>query len=85
MGLLRCIAKLVRKNMAKNKVKRGKSARNGNQPSPYTKYKKKPYRDYSAAYYAWHRSVKGGRTTSGKKDWKASNREQVREFKQAAE
>ena len=28
----------------KNKSKRGKSARNGNAPSPYTKYGKSPYK-----------------------------------------
>lgn len=30
--------------MAKNSPKRGKSVRNGNAPSPYTKYSKLPYR-----------------------------------------
>lgn len=30
--------------MAKNLSKRGKSVRNGNSPSPYTKYGKIPYR-----------------------------------------
>lgn len=33
--------------MAKNAKKRGKSARNGNAPSPYTKYNKRPYK------YSW--------------------------------
>ena len=36
------IGKKVRKAM-KNAAKKGHSARNGNAPSPYTKYKKKPY------------------------------------------
>lgn len=34
--------KKVRKLM-KNPAKRGKSVRNGNAPSPYTKYQKRPY------------------------------------------
>lgn len=29
--------------MAKNKPKKGKSARRGNLPAPYTKYNKTPY------------------------------------------
>jgi len=38
--------------MAKNRIKRGRSARNGNMPSPYTKYGKTPYR-YSEEYRTW--------------------------------
>jgi len=32
----------------KNQKKRGKSARNGNMPAPYTKYKKKPHQYLSS-------------------------------------
>lgn len=32
-----------RKAKMKNERRHGKSARNGNAPAPYTKYKKKPY------------------------------------------
>lgn len=46
--------------MAKNERKKGKSARNGNAPSPYTKYDKRPFQ-YSAAYYEWNRRAKAGR------------------------
>lgn len=35
--------------MAKNSPKRGKSMRNGNAPSPYTKYNKRPY------VYSWQK------------------------------
>lgn len=35
---------------------KGRSARHGKAPSPYTKYQKKPYR-YSSGYYDWKRSV----------------------------
>ena len=34
--------------MAKNERKKGRSARNGNAPAPYTKYQKQPYK-YSAS------------------------------------
>ena len=33
--------------MAKNAPKTGKSAKRGNAPAPYTKYRKRPYK------YAW--------------------------------
>lgn len=42
----------------KNGPKRGKSVKNGNSPSPYLKYKKKPHR-YSTEYYAWRAKVTG--------------------------
>jgi hypothetical protein len=35
--------------MAKNESKKGRSARNGNKPSPYSKYKKRPY-PYGTGY-----------------------------------
>jgi hypothetical protein len=35
------------RKMAKNAPKRGHSARRGNMPAPYTKYKKKPF------VYSW--------------------------------
>lgn len=47
-------------DMAKRKKGKGRSARNGNQPAPYTKYKKQPYR-YSASYYSWKEAVKSNR------------------------
>ena len=43
-GLMRLLSKKGRK--MKNAKKRGKSARNGNAPSPYTKYNKTPYKYY---------------------------------------
>lgn len=35
--------------MAKNAKKKGKSARNGNRPAPYTKYEKSPFQ-YDSGY-----------------------------------
>ena len=58
MSICSYVAKLVRslkgkkaRKMAKNSPKRGKSARNGNAPSPYTKYKKRPYK------YSWEQNT----------------------------
>lgn len=70
--------------MAKNLPKRGKSARNGNKPAPYTKYNKSPHR-YSPAYYTWRSNKLAGRTKTKASDWKADSREEIREFKIAAE
>ena len=43
-GLIRrVVGKKGRANMAKNERKHGHSARNGNAPAPYTKYKKRRY------------------------------------------
>ena len=56
MRLLCKLRKMVKMSMAKNSPKKGKSTRNGNQPSPYQKYDKRPYR-YSGAYYAWRNSI----------------------------
>lgn len=53
MSLIACIKRIVkgkRRKVAKNLAKRGKSVRNGNAPSPYTKYNKRPY------IYSWMRS-----------------------------
>ena len=51
MGLLNSIYRIIKskkaRKMAKNAKKRGHSARNGNSPAPYTKYKKRPYK------YSW--------------------------------
>lgn len=44
--------------MAKNAPKKGRSVRNGNSPSPYTKYEKVAYR-YSPQYYSWKTKVTG--------------------------
>jgi len=63
-------------HMAKNMVKRGRSARNGNAPSPYTKYQKTEYK-YSTAYYDWRR----GKIAKKSKETKQSHRE----YKEAAE
>lgn len=46
--------------MAKNERKKGKSVRNGNAPSPYTKQNKTPYK-YSAEYYNWRAAKVAGR------------------------
>ena len=37
------LGKRLRKLLMKNPKKSGKSARRGNRPSPYTKYKKRPF------------------------------------------
>ena len=42
-GLIRRIVGKKGRAMAKNERRHGKSARNGNAPSPYTKYKKRRY------------------------------------------
>ena len=42
-GLIRRIVGKKGRAMAKNERRHGKSARNGNAPSPYTKYKKRQY------------------------------------------
>lgn len=42
--LMRLLGKKGRR--MKNAKKRGKSARNGNAPAPYTKYNKSPYKYY---------------------------------------
>lgn len=50
MSLIACIMRIAKGKKAKkmkNGPKRGKSARNGNAPSPYTKYNKKRY------VYSW--------------------------------
>ena len=64
------LSSLVKKikvfKMAKNSRKKGKAVRNGNAPSPYTKYNKKPY-EYSAAYNTWKFNVinnRGSNVTS---------------------
>ena len=73
------------REMAKNARKRGKSARNGNRPAPYTKYGKSPY-IYSQAYRDWKRAVLNNRSpnSSSKKarEWKVEDRN---EFRMAAE
>jgi len=39
------------RKMAKNAPKKGRSVRNGNTPSPYTKYDKRPYKyNFPGAY-----------------------------------
>ncbi len=53
MSLLKKLRKIAA--MAKNSRKCGRSMRNGNAPSPYTKYNKTPHR-YSAAYYSWYKA-----------------------------
>ncbi len=63
---------------------KGRSARNGNAPSPYTKYQKTPYR-YSSKYHEWRADRLAGRVKEKREDWKSSDREQVREYKVAAE
>lgn len=80
---LKALRKLRMAFMAKNLPKRGKSARNGNKPAPYTKYKKSPHK-YSTAYYEWNRAKKSGKPTP-KEGWKAENRTEVRQFRMAAE
>ena len=62
MTIIGKMMKLVRRKrndaVAKNAPKKGRSARNGNAPSPYTKYEKREHR-YSPGYYAWKQKVTG--------------------------
>jgi hypothetical protein len=85
MTLLKLLSKTLRQAvMGKPSRKpKGKSARKGNMPSPYTKYGKTPYK-YSQSYYDWHRNAKAGRTTSTQEKPHNSRRE-LREYKIAAE
>lgn len=84
MNLLKKLRKLRVDFMAKNGPKKGRSARNGNAPSPYTKHKKTPWR-YSAGYYQWRSDRLARRNTVKKDDWKANNRTEIRDYKMAAE
>lgn len=59
------------KNVGK---KKGRSARNGNAPSPYTKYNKMPY-VYSGAYHEWRRNRLAGKAPAAIKDKKYSYQE----------
>lgn len=57
------LAKRLRKRikvMAKNMRKKGKSVRNGNSPSPYTKYGKRPHQ-YSQSYNSWKNDMVNNR------------------------
>lgn len=81
---LKTLRKLREAFMAKNSPKRGKSARNGNRPAPYTKYQKTPYR-YSEKYTKWRSDRLAGRVQTRAQDWKAEDREQVRQYRMAAE
>lgn len=47
--------------MAKRKKLKGRSARHGRAPAPYTKYAKKEFQ-YSAGYYEWKRTVMNKRS-----------------------
>lgn len=86
MNLLRVLSNHVREAiMGKpNRRPKGKSARNGNRPAPYTKYQKTPY-VYSQAYREWKRSRLAGRPAPPADQYKTQERNKVREFKQAAE
>lgn len=84
MVSLKILRKIRMALVAKNLPKRGKSARNGNAPSPYTKHQKTPYR-YSARYYEWRADRLAGRTKTKASDWHAEDRNEIRQFKMAAE
>lgn len=84
MVKLRILRKLRETLMAKNAPRRGKSARNGNAPSPYTKYQKTPHK-YSQKYTTWRADRLAGRNQTRDPDWKSENREEIRQFKMAAE
>lgn len=60
--LLKRLRKKALASMAKNMKQKGRSARNGNAPSPYQKYGKVPHR-YSSAYYTWRANRLAGRAT----------------------
>lgn len=81
---LKALRKLRVTFMAKNSPKKGKSAANGNAPAPYTKHKKTPYR-YSPAYYQWRSDRLAGRVKAKAQDWRAEDREALRQYKMAAE
>lgn len=81
---LKTLRKLREAFMAKNRRQHGKSAANGNAPAPYTKHKKTPYK-YSPAYYKWRADRLAGRVQTKTQDWKAEDREQVRQYRMAAE
>lgn len=91
--MVTCVFKRLRKKlrlmatMAKNAKQSGRSVRNGNAPSPYTKYGKRPY-VYSAAYYQWHHTVKKQKATApqrigGPKNAVQSNKRNI--YAEAAE
>jgi len=48
--------------MSKRVKSKGRSMRNGNAPSPYTKYAKTPYK-YSSQYHNWRQDRLAGRKT----------------------
>ena len=81
---LKTLRKLREAFMAKNRRQHGKSAANGNAPSPYTKYNKIPYR-YSEKYNKWRSDRLAGRVTVQKDGWKSEDREQIRSYRIAAE
>ena len=66
--LFRKFSKKVRKLMAKNERKKGRSARNGNAPAPYTKYQKVPYKYTSFVQgYSGASNNQGNAQSRGKK------------------
>ena len=82
MVTLKLVCKRARQalEMAKNMRRRGKSARNGNAPSPYTKYGKTPFK-YSGAYEEWKRDRKANKPRMTYEEPKRM----AREFRDAAE
>lgn len=84
--LVRRVKRLKRRlcEMAKNKRQTGKSVRHGNLPSPYQKYQKTPFR-YSSAYYEWRSAVIANKPAPKRKEYKANDREKVRDYRMAAE
>lgn len=75
-NMLRHLRKIL--NMAKNVRQKGKSARNGNSPSPYTKYAKTPYK-YSTKYHQWRSDRLAGRVIP------KMEQEEARQYRIAAE
>ena len=57
------LSKKLRKKVMKNGRKCGKSVRNGNAPSPYSKYNKKPYQ-YTTVKRFDNASAKSGATVA---------------------
>lgn len=80
------LLKALRKKviMAKNRPQSGHSARNGNATAPYTKYNKTPHK-YSPSYYSWRRDRLAGKPMTKEDHWKTEDRNQIRQFKMAAE
>lgn len=69
--------------MAKRKKLKGRSAKHGKAPAPYTKYKKKEF-VYSSAYYEWKHNILN-KSSSSAKSYATNRVGDKRTFAMAAE